>query len=134
MILFHMTTLIMCKNRMTTEGERKKKNLSDKCKHVLNQKFPALAHMAVSPGTNSPCFIRGFGAGHALFWDNTSAWNFPNVRTFDCLAFKLIFSPLYQARRNPPHSPGFTGRVGLLQPHDPLQNKWSVFFRQVPAL
>lgn len=90
--------------------------------------------MGMSNGTNSPCFIPGFRAGHSDFWDNTSAWNFPNVRTFDCLAFKPIFSPLHQAGRTPPHSPGFTGRPGFLWPHEPLQNKWSFFLGQDPAL
>lgn len=129
--IIYMTILIMSTN-MTTEGE--KKNLSGKCKHALNQKFPAFAHMGMRTGTNSPCFILGFRAGHSKIWDNTSASNFPNVRTFDSLAFKPIFSPFYQARRNPPHSPGFTDRAGFLSPHDPLQNKWSFFLGQIPAL
>lgn len=129
--IIYMTILIMSTN-MTTEGE--KKNLSGKCKHALNQKFPALAHMGMRTGTNSPCFILGFRAGHSKIWDNTSASNLPNVRTFDSLAFKPIFSPFYRARRNSPHSPGFTDRAGFLSPHDPLQNKWSFFLGQIPAL
>lgn len=60
--IIYMTILIMSMN-MTTEGE--KKNLSGKCKHALNQKFPALAHMGMRTGTNSPCFILGFTAGHS---------------------------------------------------------------------
>lgn len=128
LILLNMTILIMSKNRMTTEGE--KKNQSEKSKHALNQKFPALAHMRTSTGTKS-WFILRFRARHSKFWGNMSSWNFVNIRTFDYLAFKPIFSLLYQAGRNPPRSPGFPG---FLWPQDPLQNKWSFYLGQVPAL
>lgn len=109
LILLNMTVLIMSKNRMTTEGE--KKNQSEKSKHALNQKFPALAHMRTSTGTKS-WFILRFRARHSKFWGNMSSWNFVNIRTFDYLAFNQSFHPCTRLEGIPRVSQDFLGFCG----------------------